>query len=452
MRQEWKILPESIEVLTNPRSRNVVRNIFASSIFRGGAALISFIVVPITLDYLNDYEYGVWLTISTTVSWIFLLDIGLGNGLRNKLTEALAIGDRETGQIYVSTTFFVLTVIIGAFFLIYLLFSHWLDWYSILNVEPQKVDGLGSVILVVFGLSCVTFIVRLIGTVYTALQRPAMNDIIYFIGSLISLIIIWMLTKTTSGSLRAVAIVFTAVPAIIYAAMFPILFSSHPYLKPSLHKIRLSLFGELASLSARFFVIQITTVVIFLSSNIIISRLLGPAEVTPYNIAYKYFSILLLASNIMLTPIWSAVTQAYTKGDTPWMQSTLRRLLLMWGLMCVAAVVMTLLSGTIYTFWIGDEVTIPFHLTFWCAAYVVLLIPGNIFVNFINGTGKLHIQFFAEIVQTIIFIPLSIYLCQRSGIIGIPVALTVISLIRLAWSSRQCMAIIRGTAAGSWNR
>ncbi|MCM1163359.1 MAG: oligosaccharide flippase family protein [Muribaculaceae bacterium] len=438
-------------MITNTRSRNVVKNILASSVFRGGAALISFIVVPITLDYLNDYEYGVWLTISTTVSWIFLLDIGLGNGLRNKLAEAMAHEDTESGRIYVSTTFFVLAVIIGTFFLLYLAASRWIDWYSMLNVEPARVSSLGSTMLIVVGFTCLTFIVRLVGTVYTALQQPAMNDIIYFIGSLISLVLIWIITRTTASSLQLVALIFTAVPALVYVAMYPVVFSRYRFLRPSIKYIRLRLFGQLASLSARFFVIQITTVVIFLSSNIIISHLLGPAEVTPYNLAYKYFSVLLLVSNIVLTPVWSAVTEAYTKNDLSWMNSTLRRLLGMWGLLCAIAVAMTLLSAPVYRIWLKSEVNIPLALTLWCALYVVLLIPGNIFVNFINGTGKLKVQFCAEIIQTVLFIPLAIYLCGHIGVAGIPVTLSAISLLRLIWSGRQCMALIRGTATGIWN-
>lgn len=75
-------------------------------IFKGGTILISLILVPMTLSYLNPYEYGIWLTLSSTLAWIYTFDIGLGNGLRNKLTEALALNDLKLARIYVSTSFF----------------------------------------------------------------------------------------------------------------------------------------------------------------------------------------------------------------------------------------------------------------------------------------------------------------------------------------------------------
>ena len=81
-------------------------------LLKGGSIAISLLLVPLTLSYLNEYEYGVWLTLSSVLSWIYILDIGLGNGLRNKLTEAIALDDLKLAKIYVSTTFYSLTFIV----------------------------------------------------------------------------------------------------------------------------------------------------------------------------------------------------------------------------------------------------------------------------------------------------------------------------------------------------
>lgn len=86
-------------------------------IFKGGTILISLILVPMTLSYLNPYEYGIWLTLSSTLAWIYTFDIGLGNGLRNKLTEALALNDLKLARIYVSTSFFSLLILVTAIYL-----------------------------------------------------------------------------------------------------------------------------------------------------------------------------------------------------------------------------------------------------------------------------------------------------------------------------------------------
>ena len=75
------------------RSIKAKKNIIASFLIRGIDALIYLLLVPITLGYLNPYEYGVWLTLNSILVWFNSFDIGLGNGLRNKLTIALAEND-----------------------------------------------------------------------------------------------------------------------------------------------------------------------------------------------------------------------------------------------------------------------------------------------------------------------------------------------------------------------
>ena len=97
-----------IDIFSREQTNSIIeKNVIASFVLNGGSILISFVLVPMTLGYLNEYEYGVWLTLNSILSWIYIFDIGLGNGLRNRLTEALARNDFKSAKIYVSTSFFL---------------------------------------------------------------------------------------------------------------------------------------------------------------------------------------------------------------------------------------------------------------------------------------------------------------------------------------------------------
>lgn len=72
-------------------SQTVKRNIIMSIGIKTVGVFVSLFIVPITLGYLSEEEYGIWLTLSSMLAWIVFFDIGLTNGLRNKLTEALAV-------------------------------------------------------------------------------------------------------------------------------------------------------------------------------------------------------------------------------------------------------------------------------------------------------------------------------------------------------------------------
>ena len=103
------------------RSTIALLNVIMSFIIKGISILVSLVLVPLTLHFLDTYEYGLWLTISSILLWIDYFDIGLGNGLRNKLSEALVAKDMELAKEYVSTTFFVLLVIAACLFGLFVL-------------------------------------------------------------------------------------------------------------------------------------------------------------------------------------------------------------------------------------------------------------------------------------------------------------------------------------------
>ena len=48
----------------------------------------SFATVPLTLHYLGDERFGLWMTISSLSALLAFADFGLGNGLLNAVAEA----------------------------------------------------------------------------------------------------------------------------------------------------------------------------------------------------------------------------------------------------------------------------------------------------------------------------------------------------------------------------
>ena len=53
--------------------------------------------------YLGAEQFGVWATMLTLVTWVMIFDLGVGNGLKNKIAENIAIKQMNKAQSYVST-------------------------------------------------------------------------------------------------------------------------------------------------------------------------------------------------------------------------------------------------------------------------------------------------------------------------------------------------------------
>ncbi|RCK76496.1 MAG: O-antigen flippase Wzx [Ignavibacteriae bacterium] len=437
------------------RSIIIKRNILISFILKGISVVISFIMVPITLNYLNVERYGIWLTLNSIISWFYILDIGLGNGLRNKFAEAVARGEKELAKKYVSTAYTILLIIIIFFYVFFLFINPHIDWTKILNTNKSMDTELINLVLIVVTFFCIQFILKLIGTIYIADQKPALSDSLNVISNAISLIIIFILTKTTEGNLIYVGAVFTISPVIIYLLASIISFSTiYKSYRPSIYYIDFSKVKDIGLLGIKFFIIQISGIVIYSTSNIIITQVLGPAEVTPYNIAYKYFNTVMMFFMIIMTPFWSGFTDAYSKNDFEWIKSTMKKLNKFSLGVIIIVIVMILLSDTIYKIWIGSQVKVPFLLTLFMGFYIMIISWGAPFVHFINGVGKIKLQLYFSVFQAVVFLILAVYFSKYLGYgsIGVITAMCIPMLPSIFLWPIQYKMIIENNKSGIWNK
>ena len=192
------------------RSSTIYKNIIASFAIKGWSVLVQLMLVPLTLACLGVYENGVWLTISSVLLWIDNLDVGLGNGLRNKLAIYIAENNIPKAREMVSSTMAMLTVIIVpiAFFLVVLELLG--DVYGLFNVSMEEVGNLPIILVAATMMVCSTFILKFLGNFYMGLQLPAVNNAIVTSGNTLSLIGTWLVYVSNAHSLLLVAIANTA--------------------------------------------------------------------------------------------------------------------------------------------------------------------------------------------------------------------------------------------------
>ena len=385
--------------------------------------------------------------------WINSFDIGLGNGLRNKLTEAIANNDNELGRSYVSTAFIMLIIIMGSVIFFGTIFSPLINWYDILSATPEHVPHLSQIVYFAFVIFCLNFIFKIIGNIYLAMQLPAINNLMIMSGHLLSLAIIYILTQTTSGSLMYVALVYSISPLIVYLIAYPITFKKvYSFLAPSLSYFNTKYLKDLFNIGIQFFFLQLSGILLFAFANLLISHMFGPENVTPYNIAYRYFSLVPMAMNLVLAPMWSATTDAYTKGDIAWIKTSMKAIRKILVIATIGLFIMILISNYVYKFWVGDEVHISLSLSCLMGVYVVILIWSLSYSNFLNGLGKLRLQTINTVIVAICFLPICLVLGKNMGIIGVIVGMCILNLSGLILNKIQLDKILSGKARGIWKK
>jgi O-antigen/teichoic acid export membrane protein len=428
------------------------KNILASFLIKGWSALIVLLLVPATLNCLGEYKNGIWLTISSLLLWIDNMDIGLGNGLRNKIAEYMAHGEHERTRSLISSTFAMLTCIIIPVLLILLLLIAISDPYAVFNADPSKVDQLDQVLMVTVTLVCTSFIFKLIGNFYMGMQLPAVSNLLIALGQTLVLIGTYIVLYSGSHSMMLIALVNTGAPLFVYLLAYPYtFFYKYPHLRPSFKLINFKEARAVINMGVQFFIMQISGVILFMTSNLLISKLFTPALVTPYQITYRYFSILLVAFTVICMPFWNATTDAYERGDIQWIRNATRKLRLMIIGIMACMVLMVILSPWVYSIWIGDSITIDIRMSIVMATYIFILIYSMRYSYFINGIGKLRLQLIFTTAAAVIFVPLAYLTTQYThSIIWFMIVMCLVNIPGLIVNRIQFSKLINGQAKGIW--
>lgn len=435
------------------RSLKVKKNVVISFLVKGASIPVSMLLLPLTINYISPVQYGIWLTISSIIGWMNFFDIGMGNGLKNKMAHSLALNEHDKINKYISTTYAVLSIIALIFFVVFYFVSYFFNWNKILNIPADLTFNVRSVILVVLVCFCIQFVAQIVNTLLTATHQPSKTSLITFIGQVGTLIIIYFLTQYVPGNLMILVLVLAGFPIIVMFVSGIYLFrTSLQGFAPSLKNVDFRYAKSLLNTGGIFFFIQMGALVLFQTDNIVITRILGPGAVTTFNVSYKLFSVLIMIFSIIITPYWSAFTDAFAKKDYDWMKRSIKKMRQLWLLLSGATLVLFIMSKTIYKLWIGDSVIVPVSLSVAMALYVMAFMWQTLHVFFLNGVGKVRLQLILVIASSLVNIPIAVFLGKYFGLAGIISGNTIVFTIMGVIFSIQCEKIINQRATGLWDK
>lgn len=435
----------------NKRSVAVKKNIIGSVCLKGISMLVSLLLVPLTLGYVSAEIYGIWLTMSSVMIWMNFLDIGLTLGLKNKLAEAIAKEDYIRGKELVSTTYCLMLMIFVPLCLISIPIIKIINWSSIFNVSPvHNGEIVQAMYILVVCFSC-QMITNVLGAVVSAFQKVALSNCFNVIGNIITLFIIYFLREYTLPSLTYLAFAVSITPIIVLLVASLILYNNKfSKVSPDFGYFNKSHIKDLLNLGAKFFIIQLQIIVLYQSTNILISNVSSPLQVTEYNIAYRYLGVGMMLFTIFLQPLWPAFTDAYTKKEYEWMNNTYKKMMKVFFVCCSFVLLMLVISPFVYKIWIGEKNEVSFFMTLTVALYVCIHSWDQLQVQLINGIGAVKLQTYITLIGLLVHIPMSFFLGKYIGSYGVITSMIIVNIIYSIIFTTQIKKILNNTAFGIW--
>lgn len=396
-----------------------------------GVALVS---IPLTLSYLDAERYGLWLIISSIIAYLNVTDLGLGLSLRNRVAEARGReqDDRVTGLL---STAFSTMVVVGSLVAVFGSALAWLlplgDWF---NVTSAGIELEWRATLTVVALTfAYSLPMKMIIHAQEGFQEAYVAkgwNVASAVASLVALLlVVWL-----KGNM-----VWLAFATFLLGQAFTLLnmlwfFRAHREVRLSLRAADRSYIRPLFGQGLQFLVIQLMTVVIWQTDNIVVGSVLGPEQVVRYAVAFRLVWQPLVLLRTVPSSLWPAYAEAKAHGDWQWVQQTFRRSTLTTvALASAAACVLFVWGRQFILLWAGPDAVGPSWLLGGLCIYLVAGHWTDCNAIMINAVGRPVQQVYSGSIDGALNLLLSVLLARTVGVAGVAWATVLANLAVSAW-------------------
>ncbi|WP_010254913.1 lipopolysaccharide biosynthesis protein [Treponema primitia] len=399
--------------------QNPYFGVLISYVSKGISFVLSFISIPLLLNNLELSQYSLWITLVSIVNWINLLDLGVGNGLKNTIAKYNHLRDKKECAYYITGTFQFFSLISGFLVILTLIFSKYIPVIKI---------NIGYSFLLYLPIICFFPFT----TFNAVLQGNLKNGLLSIISLVRALWIFFavLLFKYTSSDKIIICAICYNIFNILYFIF--ILFSIKKIYLFSLSQIfnfKLFVFGlKIVRIGLEYFILQVTSLIQFSMGNYIIYNLFNNQVASFDLLNNKIYANLAIFFNAGIAVFWPQFTSAMASHDAEKLIKYRSQLLIML---------------IVYIFGLGISIPIitPF-VGWWTQGKILVnikdIIPFVLFnivlsINYyeaviLNAAEKINIQILFSLMTSILFITLvsfSKYFLIKSYII-IPIINTLI--------------------------
>lgn len=416
------------------RSRRIALTALTSVVLRVLSMAIPLITLKITYSYLNAEVYGLWNAVTTFFALFAFSDLGLGNGLQTKLSQASGTDDVVLCRRLISNTYAILLFVAILLLIVFLPLYKLVNWSNLMNAQSEETIRLAALIVFVIVIPKILSIpVAIIQRTQLALQEGYRSDIWSIIGYLFNVILIVTIAKLDLGK-TTLLLVTSILPVIVSAVnMFVYFRYQRRELRFSIKLFDSSMAKSLLSLGLVFSFLSILTTIGLSMDTFIVAKTCTLVDAGSYSILYRVSAIFSAVVGILSAPLWGANGEAIARGDIEWVKKNTRRMsLIMGGIAIVLALIGVASAKFIFRIWLGTDFEFSFASLIWLAVMQIILSFISPYFMLLNASGVVKKQVILFGIYTPISFVLKYYLSAHFGIFMIPMIGAILYFIIVA--------------------
>ncbi|NMD00840.1 MAG: oligosaccharide flippase family protein [Bacteroidales bacterium] len=412
----------SEEGRSKERQRRIALTAFTGIIAKAFSMLIPLITIKITLNYLGVEIYGLWNAVSTFFALFLFADLGLGNGLQTKLSQANGTDDMVLCRKLISSTYSLLTFFAIILFLIFVLIFNHIDWSMLMNATTNSAKSLvNGIVFIIVLAQIVSIPITIVQRTQLALQEGYISFIWSCIGSIFNLFFVVIITKLDLGCL--ILIGFSAFSMVLASGLNMIIYYRYnrKEFKPSIKFIDKTLIAELLRMGILFCIVSVLMTIGLSMDTFIVARNYSLSEAASYSIIYKISSIEAGIVGIITLPLWGVNGEAMVRGDYEWVKRNTKRMSYSLVIMTIIMAIIILFSSKfIFKVWLGENFSFSFGALIWLCILPIITSFVSPYFMVLNAAGLIKEQVLLYSIFTPICFLLKYFFSLKYDIFIIP--------------------------------
>lgn len=407
---------------TSEKNKIVIKNVTGAFLVRGLSLCISVFTMPAYIRFFNNESVlGLWFTIISVLNWILNFDLGIGNGLRNRLTAAIANKDEMEARKYISSAYVscaLLSIIAG---IVFFAAFEFINWNQVFNIKTDilSTKTLADTVKIVFLSILLQMFFRNVSSILYALQKSSINNFLSLCTSAITLLLVLVLPSGDNEQNMILMAIIHGLAVIVPLIVATICVFAGKTLRncvPNFKYVKKEYAKNILTLGGTFLYIQIMYMIMMNTNEYLITLFAGSENVVNYQVYSRPFYLGATVFNLTLTPIWSAVGKAFAEKDYVWIKKIYKKLCTVAFISCTIEILIIPFLQPIITLWIGEKL---FQVNYIHASIIALLFIlqmfNGVFSAIENGMNKLKNQTIIFTIGAILKVPLAWILVQVTG-------------------------------------
>lgn len=421
--------------IKDKNTKLLIINVICSFGVKGFSLFIGLFTTPTYIRYFDNNEIlGVWFTILSVLAWILNCDMGIGNGLRNKLVGALLSKNKDEARRYVSSAYMFLFGVSLIIITIIILISQFVNWNTVFNIDQTVLDSetLKSALTILLVSIILQFVLRLITSIMFALQRAFLPSLLNLLTNCILLIYSSIAIKLGyNGSIITMAVAYLIAVNLPLALTTIVVFSiTNREISPSVRYIKKEYAFSTLKIGGAFLWIQLMALILNSTNSYFVSLFIGNTATVEFNIYNKLFTMIGTFVTLATTPIWSAVTKAKVEKNYLWMTNLFKKFTLIAIIAIIAEFILIFPLQFIFNIWLGsDSISVNYGVAVLFAVYGSIMIWSGAITCFVNGLGELKLQSIFITIGAIIDVVLTYILARATDSYAAIVAANICAYI-----------------------